>query len=175
MEVWAKIKGYPNYEISSLGRIKGNRGLLRPYSDSRGYLYVGLHRNGEKKVYSVHRLVALHFIDNPLDKEQVNHIDGDKTNNTIENLEWVTNQENMTHSIEKLGRVRTDKCGRPKKTVQQFSKQGEFIKEYESAHEAARQIDGNFSRIALICRKGEGTHRGYHWKYKEENQYGSTN
>ena len=140
MEVWAKIKGYPNYEVSSLGRIKGNRGLLRPYSDSRGYLYVGLHRNGEKKVYSVHRLVALHFIDNPLDKEQV-----------------------------------TDKCGRPRKTVQQFSKQGEFIKEYESAHEAARQIDGNFSRIALICRKGEGTHRGYHWKYKEENQYGSTN
>lgn len=172
MEIWKTIEDFPNYEVSSLGRVRGKRGLLNPYSDKRGYLYVNLRYNGTRKTPTVHRLVAIHFIDNPLNKEQVNHIDGDKTNNSTVNLEWVSNQENQDHSYEVLGRVRSDNSGKPKKAVRQYSIDGTFIAEYESAHEAARQIDGNYSRICLVCRGGGKTHKGFMWEYKEETNNG---
>ena len=99
-ELWRDIDEYENYQISSWGRVysKDAHSYLVPEQTEKGYLRVQLYANGVRKHYKVHRLVAGEFIPNPLGKPQVNHIDGDKTNNSVSNLEWVTNRENCDHA-----------------------------------------------------------------------------
>ena len=114
MEFWADIEGYEGfYEISHLGRVKSLRrtimrtnnrkqtfkeNILKPVLTSKGYLTVNLHKVGKVKTFKIHRLLALSFIDNPDNKPQVNHIDGIKTNNRLNNLEWNTSSENTQHA-----------------------------------------------------------------------------
>lgn len=117
MEVWEDIKGYEGlYQISNLGRVKclpkdvvsTKYGHVRhyperiasTYSRNGGYKFVELSKDGKARKYSVHRLVAKHFISNPENKPQVNHIDGNKANNRVDNLEWVTASENIKHAYE---------------------------------------------------------------------------
>lgn len=95
------IKGYPNYTISDTGivkNIKRNK-EIKPIKYHKGYTKVYLYNNGESKQIDIHRLVAIHFIKNPHNKKQVNHKNGIKTDNRVENLEWVTAKENTLHSI----------------------------------------------------------------------------
>lgn len=90
----------PNYCVSREGKIfslKSNR-FLKPFSDTAGYQYIECYKNGKKHKFSVHRLVATAFIENPENKKEVNHKDGNKLNNTVENLEWVTPSENCVHA-----------------------------------------------------------------------------
>ena len=88
-----------NYLVSSKGFVINNRGLrLKPSIDKRGYLRVSLSISGITKHFRIHRLVALMFIPNPFNLPQVNHIDGNKNNNNVDNLEWVNCSENMIHS-----------------------------------------------------------------------------
>lgn len=88
------------YIILSNGSLIGKDGTIKkPQLDSKGYLRVQIYVGGKPVTEKVHRLVARHFIPNPDNKPQVNHIDGDKTNNYIENLEWVTNKENSDHAM----------------------------------------------------------------------------
>src|SRR5699024_10885415 len=107
MEIWRDVTGYEGfYQVSSYGRVysfggefvksNGQRNFMReslinPYKNKQGYMFVKLCKLGECKNYRVHRLVALNFISNsnPKDKTIINHIDGNKTNNNVENLEWV--------------------------------------------------------------------------------------
>lgn len=96
------IVGYEgHYEVSNTGLIislkRGGRKVMKGSLDSYGYLLVSLNLNGEK-THKIHRLVALTFIPNPENKKEVNHLDGDKTNNNVSNLEWSTYEENMQHS-----------------------------------------------------------------------------
>lgn len=101
MEVWKEIPGTNGeYNISNYGRVKTAKTgrILSPAIDARGYERVCLFKTNRNKRYKVHRLVALTFIPNPNNKGQVNHKDGNKRNNCVDNLEWVTNQENMDHS-----------------------------------------------------------------------------
>ena len=101
-EVWKVIAENSNYEVSSKGdtrNIKRNI-LLKPKIDHKGYLRVDLWKNNKGTSRKIHRLVAIAFLDNPLNKPAINHIDGDKTNNNICNLEWVTNKENAKHAIQ---------------------------------------------------------------------------
>lgn len=99
MEVWKEI--LPGYEVSTLGRIKSHwkgKTHFMKLSLLHGYWHVGLMTDGKQKRYCVHRLVAQAFIPNPLNKPQINHINGVKTDNRVENLEWATASENTQHA-----------------------------------------------------------------------------
>lgn len=116
LEQWADIEGFEgHYQISNIGRVKSlarmrisARGSLAPLRErilaqkvtKQGYHIIGLHNNEVRKFIPVHRLVALHFIENTESKPTVNHIDGNKSNNAVCNLEWNTCQENTTHAFD---------------------------------------------------------------------------
>lgn len=98
IEVWKQISNLP-YEISSLGKIRNLKGkVLKTYIQNSGYEQIKLNYQGLHIHKSIHRLVAEAFITNPLNKLYVNHIDGNKLNNTVDNLEWCTNSENILHA-----------------------------------------------------------------------------
>lgn len=99
-EEWRQIDSKGKYYISSMGRVKSYQGryahLLKLYTNQRGYLRVDI-KSGKRRTYLVHQLVALAFIpnDNPIEKDTVDHIDMDKTNNTVENLRWLSRADNV--------------------------------------------------------------------------------
>lgn len=101
-EVWKDIEGYEGlYQISNQGRVMARNGKIRAIQINKrrcGYYEVNLYKNNNEKRFKVHRLVAQAFIPNPQGKPQVNHIDGDKSNNRASNLEWVTDKENKAHA-----------------------------------------------------------------------------
>lgn len=100
MEEWRKIQGYNNYSVSNLGNVINNRTgkLLKPQKSSTGYFHVSLFLNGVVKIENTGRLVARSFIPNPQNKPCINHINCIKTDDKIENLEWVTYKENSDHA-----------------------------------------------------------------------------
>ena len=104
-EIWKDIEGFEGlYQVSTWGNIRGARGILKPYKNNKGYLKVGLFKNGKDHKKRVNRLVALAFIPNPYNLPQVNHKDGNKENNSFTNLEWVTDEENKEHQKMMLNR-----------------------------------------------------------------------
>ena len=113
--IWKSIQGYEHlYEVSTQGEIRAKKTqkILKPFLRNGGYKTVTLCKNGIKKHYAIHRLVALAFIPNPNNKPMVNHIDGCKLTNTTCNLEWVTCSENHLHAY-RIGLKDPLKC-RPK-------------------------------------------------------------
>lgn len=100
MEIWTEIEGFENYQVSTWGRVRSSHGILKPYENAKGYLKVGLFRNGKDHKKRVSRLVAMAFIPNPDNLPQVDHIDGNKQNNSITNLRWVDNDTNQKHAAE---------------------------------------------------------------------------
>lgn len=106
-EEWIDIAGYNQYQVSNYGRVKTTANsatrkerILKPYKMAKGYLYVDLWINGKHKKHRIHKLVAIAFIPNPENKNEINHIDGNKENNHISNLEWCTHKENIKHSMD---------------------------------------------------------------------------
>lgn len=102
-EIWKDIKDFEGlYQISNFGKVKNSRTnrILKNKKDKDGYLYVILSKKSKIKALKIHRLVGIAFISNIKNKPQINHIDGDKTNNNINNLEWCTHEENMKHAWE---------------------------------------------------------------------------
>jgi hypothetical protein len=170
MEVWKDIKGYEGrYQVSNKGRVKSlpkrrGRGvgymceenILKPTKHHHGYFIVNLRANGKGTTIEVHRLVAKAFICNPDNKPQINHINGIKTDNRTENLEWCTNGENQLHKYRVIGHK---PYGKPVICV-------ETKQEYSSALVAAKCNGIDSSSIAKCCREKRQMVGGYHWKYK---------
>lgn len=103
MEIWKEVKDYEGmYEVSNLGNVRNfkTKHVLKSSLSKKGYPKVNLWKNKGYKTRPIHRLVAIAFIKNNLYKPQVNHIDGNKTNNRLDNLEWCTQEENMRHAVD---------------------------------------------------------------------------
>lgn len=167
-EEWRAVDGFGElYEVSSLGRVRSRaqspKPKLRALTCVHGYMGVTLKKNKKDCFRLVHRLVAQAFIPNPESKPMVNHKDGNKTNNCIDNLEWVTGHENNNHARDVLGHQwssgRRDK-GRPVRCVET----GEV---FPTASAAARAYHRETSSISYILRRGKPglTCAGLHWEY----------
>lgn len=160
VESWKPIKEYEDiYEISDHGRVarirNGERKLINPQINNRnGYQYAHLSKNNSVKAFRVHRLVAEHFIPNPNKKPQVNHIDGDKTNNFYTNLEWASASENQLHRF----RVLKKPGGKPRKTIK-CVETGEI---FESIAEATRKT--GISHIRNVVAGERAKAGGYRWQ-----------
>lgn len=170
-EIWRDVIGYEGrYQISNLGRVKSVKKdlILSPKNNYDGYLRIQLWRKCKAIFVSIHRLVAESFIDNPENKPFVNHINGIKSDNRYENLEWVTQQENIIHAW-KNGLSKPQFNNILSRAVDQLSMNGEFINRFPSTMEAERQTGIQRSTISAVCR-GYGNHKsagGYKWRYSE--------
>ena len=162
MEKWKSIAGYEGlYEVSNLGRVRslkfGKTKILTPKNNGIGYFQVGLRKDGISKYLLVHRLVANAFIPNPQNLKTVNHIDEDKSNNNVSNLEWMSQTDNINYG------TRTARCS---KQVQKFDKQtGALLATFQAAREAERRTGIAQSSICACCKDRLKSAGGYVWRY----------
>lgn len=166
-EIWKDIKGYEGlYQISNFGNVysKITNKKLKPFANEKGYLRVELRKNKSRKNFKVHRLVAIMFISNPNGYNEVNHIDGNKQNNKIENLEWCSHKCNMIHAV-KNNLVTPPKSNTKK--VNLYDKKGNFIRSFKSIHEASRFYNCNPSTIYYYC-NGKHKCKDYIWRYADK-------
>ena len=180
-EVWKDIKGYEGlYRISNTGKVKSlarelwngygyftkQEAVLKPNPQISGYLNVHLYKEKIRKPFLIHRLVAKHFISEPDMGREVNHIDGDKTNNDVNNLEWVTPKENSKHARD-TGLWNPEKLkGKNGKKVKQYKLDGTYVNTYPATTIAGEQFGKHSSSsIARACRGEYETSYGYKWEY----------
>lgn len=170
MEIWKDIKGYEGlYQVSNLGNIrslyKRSKGNIMNLPIKKGYYQIGLRKNGIRKYYQVHRLVAQAFIENKENLPQVNHIDENKLNNNVDNLEWCTVSYNNCYGTRIKRVVEKNKTRQP---VILYDINGNFIAEYFSIMDASRQTKINPSCIVGSCKNKDRIPRKYIWRYKKE-------
>ena len=153
------IKNYEGlYAITPEGEVWSykSKKFLKLTDNGNGYLIVALWKNGERKWYLVHRLVADAYIPNPDNLPQINHRDENKANNSLQNLEWCDCKYNNNYGT---------KIDRQKKTILQFDLDGNFIREWECAADVGKEVQANICH----CLKGKRKSAyGFVWKYKED-------
>ena len=179
IEIWKPVSGYEGlYEVSNYGRVRSvyrYKKVLKEMVSNSGYARVDLFRDGKRKQYSVHRLVALAFIEKNDDKNVVNHKDENKLNNNANNLEWVDHKENCrygtaisrrTEHFDYKNRKINNKhqievCSKP---VFQYSKNMELIKKHKSLTDCAKKLNLSISGISSAIKRGNLTKQGFYLK-----------
>lgn len=183
IEAWLPIKGYEGlYEISSLGRVKGLAkygGMYRKvFIEERimklmfglctktiGYYSITLSKDYTKKTFRIHRLVATHFINNPYNLKEVNHIDGNPKNNNVNNLEWCTRQQNTEHAW-RIGLAKGFGVNHYKsKAVIQMNLSGDEIKKWDTQTMAKNGTGVPNTNISACCYGKVSTAGGFKWKF----------
>ena len=165
-EIWKTIEGYPDYMISSMGRVKSlffnKEKILKLTKSCKGYLKVDL-RGIKRKNTLVHKLVAQAFIPNPENKPYIDHINTNKTDNRVENLRWVTAKENSNNPNTVNNCIKSSS----KKSIIQFTLDGDFVKKWVSLHSIQNNLKIPHNNISNCCRnkKGHKTAGGYKWGY----------
>ena len=168
IEIWKGVFDYEGlYQVSNWGRVKSfqwkkNWEIRATPKDDKGYCHIALSKNDKTKPCKVHRLVAMTFIPNPENKYSVNHIDGDKENNHVSNLEWATRKEQYQHAKETGLNTQHAKHSRK---VFQISLDGQIVATHESTRAAARTINGTPAGIQAVCNGTRKTCRGFVWEY----------
>jgi hypothetical protein len=172
IETWKSIKGYEGlYEVSNLGRVKSlakmrwngkayhlwEERILKQGTNGNDYLVVNLYKNKNIRLVTVHRLVANAFVDNPNNFKEVNHLDENRKNNNVNNLEWCTRKYNCNYGN------RTEKAKHCKQ-INQYDLQGNFINTWISAVEAANKLNINADSIYRNANGKSKTAGGYVWK-----------
>ena len=149
------IKDYEGlYAVTSCGKIYSykSKKFLKPFDNGKGYLQVILCKDGKQKHYRVHRLVAQTYLPNPDNLPQVNHIDEDKSNNALPNLEWCDAAYNNNYSFaKKVICIETQEI-------------------FESVTEAAKAVDVAKGNISKCCSGKRKTCAGYHWRYYDQKE-----
>ena len=140
---------------------------LNKINNSSGYYHICLINNGKMQYQLLHRLIAQAFIPNPHNKPFINHIDGDKKSNKIDNLEWVTNKENIRHAFE-IGLMNGKPSTRKKQIIQIDKETNKVICEYNSQLEASKKLNIHPGSLSQCLNGKYKTAGGYIWKYKEE-------
>lgn len=185
MEEWRDIKGYEGlYQVSNIGNVRSvthttvhrdgkvvryEGKTLTPHNGDNGYKCVNLSKNGLVNLANVHRLVAETFLPKDDGKNVVNHKDGNKHNNTVENLEWVTCSENSKHAV-RTGLLNMEPLivagsTARKKRIAQIDASGKTVKVFDSAVEAARQLGLSTGNISSCANGSRNTTGGYRWQF----------
>lgn len=170
-EVWKDIAGYEGlYQVSNMGRVKSllKKRIIRKHNTSNGYLQVHLYKNKKVKYEYIHRLVATAFCSEKSEsRNEVNHIDGDRKNNTYLNLEWCTRSENHSTDLY-ISRQKTAKAHKAKR-VSQFDLSGNFIAEHFGLREAYRATGVRRLSISKCCKNMQKTAGNFVWRYAQTN------
>lgn len=187
IEIWKDIVGYEGkYQVSNTGKVRslnyhksGNSREMTHGFSSKGYPVVALRKDGKSTTIAVHRLVAMAFISNPMNLPQVNHIDEDKTNNNVDNLEWCTAYHNVHHGTRGM-RAQSARnviqCAYSERKIEQRTKDGALIATFDSIKHASEVTGVYHTTISRACaravvREKNGTvHRygyagGFIWNY----------
>lgn len=153
-EIWKNYND--DIIVSSYGKIKYKNRILKPYLHTKGYLELTINN----KKYLIHRLVASVFIENKDSLPQVNHKNGNKKDNRVDNLEWCTAKENNYHAIKNGLRNRYKG-----KSIKQYSLNGNFIKEFKNINEVLKELKINYNSHIYKCINGiRQSAYGYIWK-----------
>lgn len=198
VEVWKPVVGWEDsYMVSSLGRVKSlervvsfgiskrviKEKILKQHKKGTcEYYSVNLSKNGKQNWILVHRLVASHFLPNPKNLPMVNHKDEDKSNNTVDNLEWCSAQYNNTYGTIRERQINTLKKGYQenkyninyyKKPIIQFTMDGELVRTWDSAIDAERGTGIQHRNICACCKKHKGYYSagGSKWEYYSTDRY----
>ncbi len=172
MEKWKEIEGYTDYMVSNLGNVKslnynrtGKEKILKPKYNN-GYYIIGLRKNGKQNFYLIHRLVAEAFIQNTDNKQFIDHINTDRSDNRVENLRWVTHKENCNNplSINKW----KGKNNHQAKSILQFDKNMNFVRKWECGMDIVRELGINCGNISSCCNGRKTKAGGFIWGFESD-------
>lgn len=174
---WKQIEGYKKYSVSDTGLVRNDLTgqILSPHTTNKGYLRLNLTENGVQKKHLVHRLVAKEFISNPNNLEVVDHINGIKDDNRVENLQWLTSQGNTKKfwnglTEDRRTEIRNFIVGNANRYRKSISKPVVCIETgttYESAGHAARALKLNRSHVLRVAKGVYKQAKGFHFKFLE--------
>ena len=180
-EIWKDVVGYEGlYQVSNFGEVRSLNYLhkrcicvMKQKKLRTGYMAIELHKDKIRKTINVHRIVAMAFIENKDNKPCVNHIDGNKENNKVSNLEWCTAKQNIEHAKQTGLMKRSNVAGmygihkKAQKAVNQFTKDGEFVAKWDSMLAAARTLHCS-QRCISACANGKTrSSMGFLWRFAD--------